>query len=125
MSIDLWFMGRHQWDSSEQWDGLTLYIILRELVAQLPEKTVVVCVLDELTFYETSELREETDCFMRRLKRLVNIPEDVIFKLLVTCRGRALDFQQYFDDEEVLDLEGEIEMDDTAGWTIDNFGEIN
>ena len=38
----------------------------------------------------------------------------VVFKLLVTSRGRSLDFQKYFRDEDILDLPTHVEIDDFA-----------
>lgn len=121
MIVDLSFLRSEQWDALERWDGLILYIVLKELVAQLSDGSVLVCVLDEMTLFETKALGDETDEVMRRLKRLASGSENVIFKLLVTCRGRALDFHQYFDKEEVLEMEEEIEMNDMADWKINNF----
>jgi hypothetical protein len=59
---------------------------------------------------------------MRRLTRLVAKETDVVFKLLVTCRGRSLDFQKYFRDRDILDLPVDVELDDFAMWKVKNIG---
>jgi hypothetical protein len=99
-----------------------LCIVFRELTLQLPAKTLLVCVLDEVSLYETLYLGKDTDAVMRRLTRLIARPMEAVFKLLVTCRGQSLDFQQYFADIDILDLQEDTEVDDAAMWKIRNVG---
>ena len=99
-----------------------LCIIFRELTMQLSPKTLLVCVLDEVNLYETENLRRDTNAIMRRLTRLVAKPTKVVFKLLVTCRGQSLEFQQYFENIDILDLEENVDLDDSAIWKIKNIG---
>ncbi len=75
------------------------------------------CIIDELSLYETSLLEKETDAVMRRLTRLAGNCDEIIFKLLVTCHGRALGVSRYFAGN-TIDLEEDIEPDDTAKWHI-------
>jgi hypothetical protein len=120
--IDTSFLEKPDWKSVESYDLFTLYMVFRELVKQLPPKTLLVCVLDEVNLYETRALGEDTDVVMRRLARLVVNSTDVVIKLLVTCRGRALDFQQYFQEDGILDLDEDIDLDDLATWRIRHIG---
>jgi hypothetical protein len=42
--------------------------------------------------------------------------------MLVTCRGRALDFQQYFQEAEILDLDEDTDIDELAMGRIRHIG---
>lgn len=101
---------------------IALHVLFAELVHQLPPKALLVCVLDEVYLYETGEFEEDTDAVMRHLTWLVSNTTEVTFKLLVTCRGRALDFQQYFHEDDILDIEEDVDRDDSAMWTITHVG---
>ncbi|KUJ07779.1 uncharacterized protein LY89DRAFT_352668 [Mollisia scopiformis] len=117
MDVDVSFLEKSNWKDVESHNLFALYMVFRNLVEQLPPKTLLVCVLDEVSLYETRSMGGETDTVMRRLTRLVANSTDVTFKMLVTCRGRALDFQQYFHPD-ILDLDEDIEVDDMAMWNI-------
>jgi hypothetical protein len=122
VEIDVSFLTKTDLKNVEGLDLDILCNIFRELILQMPPKTVVFCVLDEVVLYETAELGIDTDKIMRRLTRLVAKDTDVVFKLLVTCRGRSLDFQKYFRDSEILDLPADIELDNFAMWKVKNIG---
>jgi hypothetical protein len=122
--VDLSFLGKTELKRVEDDDLNILYIIFRELTLQLPAKALLMCVLDEVSLYETSSLGKDTDAVMRRLTRLLTRPMEADFKLLVTCRGRSLDFQQYFEDIYILDLQEDTEVDDAAMWKIRNIGGV-
>jgi hypothetical protein len=120
--IDISFLEKSDWKNVESHQLLALYVVFRELVRQLPPKTLLVCVLDEVNLYETRSLGADTDAVLRRLTRLVANSTEVIIKMLVTCRGRALDFQQYFQEDDILDLDEDIDLDDLAMWKIRHIG---
>ena len=122
LDIDISFLEKSDWKSIESHELFGLYMVFRELVKQLPPKTLLVCVLDEVNLYETRALGEDTDVVMRRLTRLVAKSTEIVIKLLVTCRGRALDFQQYFQKDDILDLDEDIDLDDLATWKIRHIG---
>lgn len=118
LEIDMSFLDKSDLKQLESYDLFALYMVFRELVKQLPSKTLLVCVLDKVNLYETKSLWEDTDVVMRRLTRLVDNSTEVVIKMLVTCRGRALDFQQYFHEDDILDLDEEAEIDALAMWKI-------
>lgn len=141
VKIDESFLSASSLRKIGEWDLSTLSSLFRSLIQQLPPRTLVIIILDEVSLYETRALGKETDAFMRRITRLIgqcnneereedeeeeeegNREGGVIFKLLVTCRGRALDFGQYFSrsEREVLDLQEEVEVDYSAGWKLSSF----
>jgi hypothetical protein len=122
IEVDLSFLSKTDMKRVENDDLDILCIVFRELTLQLPAKTLLVCVLDEVSLYETLSLGKDTDAVMRRLTRLIARPMEAVFKLLVTCRGQSLDFQQYFADIDILDLQEDTEVDDAAMWKIRNVG---
>ncbi|PMD57094.1 uncharacterized protein K444DRAFT_615552 [Hyaloscypha bicolor E] len=121
--VDVSFLTKSDRKKVENLDLDTLCIAFREFTMQLPARTVLVCVLDEIVLYETSYLAAEIDAIMRRLTRLVTKHTQVLFKLLVTSRGRSLDFQKYFRDKDILDLPADVELNDSAMWKVQNIGE--
>lgn len=121
--VDVSFLTKSDWKKAENLDLDTLCIAFREFTMQLPAHTVLFCVLDEIFLYETSYLAAEIDAIMRRLTRLVTKHTQVLFKLLVTSRGRSLDFQKYFRDKDILDLPADVELNDFAMWKVQNIGE--
>lgn len=94
-----------------------LYNVFKMLTQQLPAKSLLLCVIDEISRYEISMLAEDIRDVMRRLTRLASGPNDISFKLLVTSQGRALRVGEFFEGR-TLDLDGEVEPDDAAGWKI-------
>jgi hypothetical protein len=125
MEVDVSFLSKNDLKKVENDDLDILCIVFRELVLQLPPKALLVCVLDEVTLYETESLGRDIGAVMRRLCRLVVKSTEVIFKLLVTCRGQSLEFQQYFQDTDILDLQEDVELDDLAMWRVRNVGGRN
>jgi hypothetical protein len=106
----------------ESHELFVLYVVFRELVRQLPRKTLLVCVLNEVSLHETRPLGDDTDVVMRRLTRLVANPTNVVIQILVTCRSQALDFQQYFQKDEILDLDEDTDIDESATGKIRHVG---
>jgi hypothetical protein len=123
VDIDVSFLTKTDQKNIEKLDLDILCNVFRDLTLQLPPKTVLFCVLDEVFLYETANLGSDTNAIMQRLTRLVGKHTEVVFKLLVTCQGRSLDFQKYFQDKEILDLPADIELDDFAMWKVNKFGE--
>jgi len=119
IEVELSFLTKTDLRNVERMKLDILCILFREITFQLPPNTVLLCVLDELAMYETASLERETDAIVRRLMRLV-AKSETVFKLLITCRGRSLEFQKHFGAEHILDLPVEIEVDDAAMWRITN-----
>jgi hypothetical protein len=43
---------------------------------------------------------------------------DIVIQMLLTCRGQALDFQQYFQGDEILGTDEDTDIDELAIWKI-------
>ena len=76
-----------------------------DLIAQLPRRYVVFCIIDGLTLYEDSPSRCEAA--MEATRTLLEVMESCktngcVFKLLVTCPGNSRTLYREFDEEEII-----------------------
>lgn len=115
--IDLSFLTQVGWQQVAKRKLSILCTIFRELTNQLPANSILLCLLDEISQYETTLYERDTDVVLRKLTRLVSKHDRVIFKLLVTCQSRALLTSKYFVGH-TLDLDEHVEVDDTSAWQI-------
>jgi len=78
-------------EQPKEFDGRALGHLLdifTELLRQLPKRTAVVCIIDSISYYEDSHLREDTTKSIRRLVKLSRA-ETPRFKLLITSPTRT------------------------------------
>ncbi|KAF3025095.1 hypothetical protein E8E14_014568 [Neopestalotiopsis sp. 37M] len=115
VQMDLSFLEPRDWRRLENMKLDMLWKVLRQLISQLPEESVLICVIDEIARYETSALCQDTEQVFRRLTRLVRNTEPIVFKLLLTCHDRALGVGPYFEGC-TIDLDAEVEPDDSSAW---------
>lgn len=88
----------------------------------MPPGSVLLTLIDEITLYETQRLQYETSLVMEKLVQLAAEEGNLqVFKLLVTCHDRALGISRFFLGHTV-DLQEEIEVDDSAEWVISTLG---
>ncbi|KAI0442771.1 hypothetical protein F4803DRAFT_562076 [Xylaria telfairii] len=122
LDVDLSALAKRDWQKVENLNLKVLCNIFRELTYQLPTKSVVLCIIDDLAQYEINPFIADTDAIIRRLTRLVTGNDQIVFKLLVTCQGRALEISKYFVNQTV-DLVEEVEPDDSDSWRISIMGQ--
>jgi hypothetical protein len=118
--VDLSFMSSKTWRRVEELEPKTLCRIFRKFIGQIPPGSAILCMIDEVSLYETLMLEHQTSYVMEKLVQLVRQEQDdaqQVFKLLVTCQDRALGISRLFSGC-TLELPEEIEMDDTADWAI-------
>ncbi|KAH7140608.1 hypothetical protein EDB81DRAFT_885331 [Dactylonectria macrodidyma] len=118
-TVDMSFLDEQSWKGLSKMKLRVLCTIFEELARQIPRDDVLVCILDELNMYETGFLRQYIGAVVRRLTRLTKRRDGVVFKLLVTSRGRALDITQYFTGN-VMQMDESVEADDSSAWQIAN-----
>jgi hypothetical protein len=116
----------------------SLYTIFSKLVRQLPDDTVVFCILERLSEYDDAERRDDAD---RLLEGLIKLTEkrgsrgkQCIFKLLVTSpiELRLDATRMLHDDEklylpETLDKQGgftALQWDVSAGQEIEGLSKL-
>lgn len=121
VAVDLSILVPENWAVLGNLSLKLMCTVFFELVKQLPSKTILLCILDEVALYETGVPKPGTDTVVRRLVRLVEASDEIVFKLLVTCRGRALGIGQYFTGH-TLDLDEEVEVEDSSMWRIASMG---
>lgn len=119
--IHLSSLTRDDWKRIQDWDLATLCKTFRELTTQLPTRSLLLCIVDEISQYETMALVGDTDLLIRKLVQLAKRHEDIIFKLLVTSHGRALRVWKHFVGR-TLDLPEDMEADDSSAWQIARMG---
>jgi hypothetical protein len=117
IEIDLSNLSKGDWQKVEKLNLKALCNTFYELTCQLPPKSILLCIIDDINQYEIAPLMKETDVVIRRLTRLAAGHHDIVFKLLVTCQGRALEVSKYFVDQ-TMDMDEEIEPDDSSSWRI-------
>ncbi|KIL88242.1 hypothetical protein FAVG1_08321 [Fusarium avenaceum] len=118
--VDLSFVTSKTWRKVEELEPKTLCKIFRKLIGQTPPGSAILCMIDEISLYETQALEYQTNIVIEKLVQLVHQEQDdaqQVFKLLVTCQDRALGISRLFSGY-TIDLPEEIETDDTADWAI-------
>ncbi|KAK6062704.1 hypothetical protein SCUP515_13109 [Seiridium cupressi] len=98
LGIDLSILNNSEWKKPAEQKLDTLWKALRLLISQMPLGSVLICIINEISQYETSVLEEDTDRVVRRLTRLVF---------------------QYFEDH-TIDLDEHIESEDSSEWWIES-----
>ncbi|KAI0860877.1 hypothetical protein F4860DRAFT_190409 [Xylaria cubensis] len=121
LDVNLSMLTKRDWQRVEKPNLKLLCNIFRELVDQLTPRSVVLCIIDDIAKYEIGPFMDDTETVIRRLTRLVAAQDQIVFKLLVTCQGRALEVSKYFINQTV-DLTAEVEPDDSDSWKISAMG---
>ncbi|KAK8063320.1 hypothetical protein PG996_007972 [Apiospora saccharicola] len=93
-------------------------VVFVKLVGQLPPGSVLLCMIDGASQYETMALGADMEALIRRLVRLVESQGHLIYKLLVTCRTRAKGIARYFEQDCIINLDGDTEEADSSGRRI-------
>lgn len=119
LTVDLSFLSPADWSKLGSWNTSMLCIVFRELSKQLPAGSTLLCIIGEITHYETSTFATDTAAIVRRLCRLGAKVEHIALKCLLTCHGRALIVSDYFEGS-VLDLEENILGTGSSAWEIEN-----
>ncbi|EMR65917.1 hypothetical protein UCREL1_7098 [Eutypa lata UCREL1] len=122
VDVDLSFLSQSDWHDIYGLELSTLCSVFRELTNQLPAQSLLLCIIDEITQYETTALANDINVIFKKLTRLVKRREDIIFKLLVTAHSRAMRISKHFVGQ-MLDLPEDIEADDSSGWHMTTMGD--
>lgn len=122
VDVDLSFLSQSDWHDIYGLELSTLCSVFRELTNQLPAQSLLLCIIDEITQYETTALANDINVIFKKLTRLVKRREDIIFKLLVTAHSRAMRVSKHFVGQ-MLDLPEDIEADDSSGWHMTTMGD--
>ncbi|KAK8116432.1 uncharacterized protein PG998_004713 [Apiospora kogelbergensis] len=130
--LDFTFLKEEDWPRLRRGRLNTLCVVFLALVTQLPPGSVLLCMIDGASQYETVALSTSMEALTRRLVRLVSNSQRgdeeqeqrPVYKLLVTCQTRARGISQYFDQDGdhdgggILNLDGDIEATDSSSRRI-------
>ena len=78
--------------------------------------TFLYWIIDEITFYEHDEWRDDFLKVMRTLLKLVKSYEKVVIKLLLTCHGRSFFVEDYIEVGDRLLVPSMVDGD-LQGWS--------
>ncbi|KAK1623841.1 hypothetical protein BDP81DRAFT_454279 [Colletotrichum phormii] len=72
------------------------------LVVELPWGADVMCVIDEITTYETSDLKEDLDFIIGQLVKMAirQSGEPIALKFIVKCQTTAKGVREHFEDSK-------------------------
>ncbi|KAK7912143.1 hypothetical protein PG985_014624 [Apiospora marii] len=115
---DFAFLKDEDWPRLRQGRLNALCVVFVKLVGQLPPGSVLLCMIDGASLYETAALGADMEALIRRLVRLVESQGHLVYKMLVTCRTRAKGIARYFEQGCVLNLDGDVEEADSSGRRI-------
>ena len=86
-----------------------LYNIFMQLVNALPTGTILVCVIDGITYYEDADRRDECMEVLSMLTKLTSQSQDLsdgpLIKLLVTAPLRSHYVQRLFEEEDTMNMD--------------------
>ncbi|KAF5687208.1 hypothetical protein FDENT_5532 [Fusarium denticulatum] len=72
LAVDLSFISDSKWRKLEILELHTLCTVFKRVVDQIPQDGVVLCIIDEISVYETSRLGEETEMAVKKLVQLAH-----------------------------------------------------
>lgn len=102
MVPDLSFLNGRQVEAIKEGSDIgVLFIVFEKMLLQLPSKTHVFCVIDNIAFYEVSDQSKD---FERVVKRLCGLTMDKsrVIKVLFTCHRQSQFVDHLVDDEDKL-----------------------
>ena len=114
LDFDLGFIDHKHIQALEYRDLEALCDLFEGLTHQLPRSTVLLLVVDGISFYETRDRLEDTCCAMNRMLELVE-KASFVFKLLITSPGQSAQVFKGFHHEQVYWLP-EIDPEEDDGF---------
>ena len=103
------FTRKNEYDELQRFDTIRLCALFRELVKDLPEGLVLVCVIDGVSFYEASDWAKDLGLVLETLNDLTRDPEVwAAFKVLVTSAVASRQAIKYIPTEDHLMLPSDV-----------------
>ena len=82
----------------------TTFMLFQNLVQQLPKGTFLFWVLDGISYYESSQWRQDFLEVIVGLLGMIRGCHDVVIKLLLTCTGRSSYVKNVLEKDDVLTM---------------------
>ena len=89
----------------------SLIAMFRKCILRIPYTYTIFCIIDGISFYETSQRRECTLNVLHKLRRTVTKANGATFKLLITAPGRSQSIHRLFEHDEILNVPEDIRND--------------
>ena len=103
------FTRKNEYDELQRFDTIRLCALFRELVKDLPEGLVLVCVIDGVSFYEASDWADDLHLVLKTLNDLTRDPEVwAAFKVLITSAVASRQATKYIPREDHLMLPSDV-----------------
>ena len=103
------FTRKNEYDEVQRFDTIRLCVLFRELVKDIPEGIVLVCVIDGVSFYEASDWADDLRLVLETLNDLTRDPEVwAAFKVLVTSAVTSRQAIKYIPREDHLMLPSDV-----------------
>ena len=99
----------------------SLLTMFRKCILRIPYANTIYCIIDGISFYETSQRRESTLDVLHNLRRTITKANDVNFKLLITAPGRSQSIHRLFGHDEILYVPEDVQ-NDAQGFLDDKLG---
>ena len=101
--------------------------MFRKCILRLPHAYTIYCIIDGISFCETSQRRDITLIVLHNLCQIVTKARDIVFKFLVTAPGRSQSIYRLFDHDELLDVPWYIQNDapDILDYTLNDLAEMS
>ncbi len=99
------FSNNSEYHELQRFDTFRLCTLFTELVKDLPQGFVLVCLIDSVSLYETPEWAKDLRCILETLNALTRDPEVcAVFKVLVTSALASRQAIRYIPHEDQLRL---------------------
>ena len=103
------FTRKNEYDELQRFDTIRLCALFRELIKDLPEGIVLVCVIDGVSFYEASDWADDLRLVLETLNDLTRDPEvEAAFKVLITSAVASRQAIKFIPREDHLMLPSDV-----------------
>ena len=111
MDLDLADFGPEDLRGAKEDHLPSLLAMFRKCILRIPYAYTIYCIIDGISFYETSQRRDSTLDVLHRLRRIITKAKDGVFKLLVTAPGRTRSVHRLFERDEILHVPEYVQSD--------------
>ena len=111
LDLDLAGFDSKVFRGAQENDLSSLLKIFGQCILRIPDAYTIYCIIDGISFYETSQRKDATMNVLHKLRRIISKGKDVVFKLLVTAPGRSQSVHRLFEDDEILNVPQYIHSD--------------
>ncbi|KAJ5836216.1 hypothetical protein N7447_002242 [Penicillium robsamsonii] len=116
VQFDLSEITKHTLSQIEEFSVKKLWRFFRMLIAQVKKGITIICIIDNISSYETDEAVCDLEflvcCLQKWVKKANQTSSKPRMKLLITDTNQTTRVYRYFQQDDILDLEGGGESGD-------------